>query len=174
MRRRAIIQMIVIGVLAGIVTGGVAYFVPWLPDAASTQAGLIDEVYWFVAIVCVVIFALVAGVALYAGWKFRAADDDLDDGSPIHGHTGLEIWWTAIPTALVVAMAVFSGINLSRAEALPNNPAVVEVTAQQFAWSFHYPGLDRTPAHPLVEVDVPVRISLHANDVIHSFWVPEF
>ena len=91
MRRRAIIQMIVIGVLAGIVTGAVAYFVPWLPDAASTQAGLIDEVYWFVAIICVVIFALVAGVALYAGWKFRAADDDLDDGSPIHGHTGLEI-----------------------------------------------------------------------------------
>jgi cytochrome c oxidase subunit 2 len=174
MRRRAIIQMIVIGVLAGIVTGGVAYFVPWLPDAASTQAGLIDEVYWFVAIVCVVIFALVAGVALYAGWKFRAADDDLDDGSPIHGHTGLEIWWTAIPTALVVAMAVFSGINLSRAEALPNNPRVVEVTAQQFAWSFQYPGLDRTSGDLVLEVDVPVKISLHANDVIHSFWVPEF
>ena len=174
MRRRAIIQMIVIGVLAGIVTGAVAYFVPWLPDAASTQAGLIDEVYWFVAIICVIIFALVAGVALYAGWKFRAADDDLDDGSPIHGHTGLEIWWTAIPTALVVAMAVFSGINLSRAEALPNNPRVVEVTAQQFAWTFEYPGLNRTSGDLVLEVDVPVKIALHANDVIHSFWVPEF
>jgi cytochrome c oxidase subunit 2 len=175
MRRRAVIQMIVIGVLAGIFTGGVAYFVPWLPDAASTQAGLIDEVYWFVAIVCVVIFALVAGVALYSGWKFRAPDDDMDDGSPIHGHTGLEIWWTAIPTALVVAMAVFSGINLSRAEALPSNPRVVEVTAQQFAWSFQYPGSgDKSSGDLVLEVDVPVKVNLHSNDVIHSFWVPEF
>ncbi len=174
MRKRAVIQMIVIGTLAGLVTGAVAYFVPWLPDAASTQAGLIDEVYWFTAIICVVIFALVAGVSVYAGWKFRAPDDDMDDGSPIHGHTGLEIWWTAIPTVLVVAIAVFSAVNLARAERLPDDHRVVEVTAQQFAWSFEYPDIDRNEGDLVLEVDKPVMIVLHANDVIHSFWVPEF
>ena len=40
-----------------IVTGGVAYFIPWLPDQASTQAEDIDQVYWFVAIICAIICA---------------------------------------------------------------------------------------------------------------------
>jgi cytochrome c oxidase subunit 2 len=177
MRRRAVIQMIVIGLLAGIVTGGVAYFIPWLPDQASTQAEDIDEVYWFVAIICAIIFALVAGVSIYAGWKFRAPADDMDDGSPIHGHTGLEIWWTAIPTVLVVAMAVWSAVALARAETLPDDPdeyTTIEVTAAQFAWSFTYPELERTEGELVLRVNEPVELLLTANDVIHAFWVPEF
>jgi cytochrome c oxidase subunit 2 len=174
MRRRAVIQMIVIGFLAGLLTVAVAYFVPWLPEAATTQAVLIDEVFWMVAIICVVIFALVAGVSIYSGWKFRAPSDDMDDGAPIHGHTGLEIWWTAIPTALVVAMAVFSGVNLMRADRVPSDHRVVEVSSQQFAWSFTYPDLDRTDGNLVLEVGEPVLLVLTAKDVIHSFWVPEF
>jgi cytochrome c oxidase subunit 2 len=174
MRRRAVIQMIVIGLLAGVLTGGVAYFIPWLPDASSKEAGLIDEVYWFVAIVCAVIFALVAGVALYAGWKFRAPPDDEDDGSPIHGHTGLEIWWTAVPTALVVAMSVFSGVKLAQAEDIPDAHRVIRVTAQQFAWSYTYDDPERTTGELVLKVNEPVLVVLEAKDVIHSFWVPEF
>jgi cytochrome c oxidase subunit II len=173
MRRRAVIQMIVIGVLTGIFSGAVAYFIPWLPDAASTEAGKIDAVYWFVAIICAVIFALVAGVSLYAGWKFRAPPDDEDDGSPIHGHTGLEIAWTAIPAVLVVAMSVFSGIVLIQIENA-ENPRRIEVVAQQFAWRFHDPELDRSSGELVLRVDEPVELILTSRDVIHSFWVPEF
>ena len=174
MRRRAVVQMILIGILTGIATGAVAYFIPWLPDAASKEAGPIDEVYWFVAIVCGLIFALVAGVSIYAGWKFRAPADDMDDGSPIHGHTGLEIAWTAVPTVLVTAMSVWSAIALAQAEDIPDNHDLVEVSAQQFAWSFTYPGLDRTEGELVLEVDKPVMLVLASKDVIHSFWVPEF
>lgn len=169
--------MIVIGLLAGIVTGGVAYFIPWLPDQASTQAEEIDGVYWFVAIICAVVFSLVAGVSIYAGWKFRAPADDMDDGSPIHGHTGLEIWWTAVPTVLVVAMSVWSAVALARAETLPDDPdeyTTIEVTAAQFAWSFTYPELERTDGELVLRVNEPVELILTANDVIHAFWVPEF
>jgi cytochrome c oxidase subunit II len=174
MRRRAVIQMIVIGLLAGVFTGGVAYFIPWLPDAASEEAGIVDQAYWFVAIICAVIFALVAGVALYAGWKFRAPPDDEDDGSPIHGHTGLEIWWTAVPAALVVAMSVFSGVKLAQAEDIPDEHRTIHVTAQQFAWSYTYDDPERTIGELVLLVDEPVEIILTAKDVIHAFWVPEF
>ena len=175
MRRRAVVQMIVISLVTGLATGGVAYFIPWLPDAASKEAGQIDQVYWFVAIICGLIFALVAGVSIYAGWKFRAPPDDEDDGSPIHGHTGLEIVWTAVPTVLVTAMAVFSGIVLAQIEDIPDEHRVIRVTAQQFAWRFTYPEHDDRESGELVlEEDVPVQIVLKANDVIHSFWVPEF
>ncbi len=173
MRRRAVIQMIVIGLLTGLFSGAVAYFIPWLPDAASSEAGKIDLVYWFVAIICALIFALVAGVSLYAGWKFRAPPDDEDDGSPIHGHTGLEIVWTAIPTVLVVAMSVFSGIVLIQIEDV-ENPRRVEVVTQQFAWNFRDPELDRRSGELVLQVDQPVELVLTSRDVIHSFWVPEF
>ncbi len=166
--------MLAIGVLTGLASGAAAYFIPWLPDASSKEAGAIDEVYWFVAIICALIFALVAGVSLYAGWKFRAPPDDMDDGSPIHGHTGLEIIWTAIPTALVVAIAIFSGVKLAQAENLPDGAGTIEVTGQQFAWSFTYPDLDRTTGDLVLKVDEPVRLVLTSKDVIHSFWVPEF
>ena len=174
MRRRAVIQMVLIGFLAGIATGAVAYFIPWLPDAASEEAGAIDGVYWFVAIVCGLIFALVAGVSVYAGWKFRAAPGDEDDGSPIHGHTGLEITWTVIPTVLVSAMSVWSGLVLLDVENVPDEHRRIEVTSQQFAWSFTYPDLDRTQGELVLRVDEPVELVLTSRDVIHSFWVPEF
>src|SRR5918998_5559497 len=174
MRRRAVLQMVLIALVAGLATGGVAYFIPWLPDQASKEADWIDATYWFVAIICAVIFALVAGVSIYAGWKFRAPPDDMDDGSPIHGHTGIEIVWTAIPTVLVVAMSVFSGYALAQAEDIPDDHGTVRVSAQQFAWSFTYPELDRTEGELVLEEDEAVQLLLTAKDVIHSFWVPEF
>ena len=166
--------MVSIGTLAGIVTGGVAYFVPWLPDAASAEAAPIDRVYWFVAIICVFIFALVAGVSVYAGLKFRARPDDEEDGSPIHGHTGLEIAWTLVPTILVTAISIYSSLVLFEIESVPENHRTVEVTSIQFAWSFTYPDLDRTEPELVLQVDEPVVLRLTSRDVIHSFWVPEW
>jgi cytochrome c oxidase subunit 2 len=174
MRRRAVIQMVLIGLVAGVITFAFAYFIPWLPDAASTQANDVDEVFWFVAIICAVVFALVAGVAVYEGWKFRAPPDDMDDGSPIHGHTGLEIVWTAIPTVLVIAMSVFSAVVLAEITDTPSDSKRIEVTAQQFAWSFKYADPERTTGELVLEVDKPVELLITSKDVIHSFWVPEF
>jgi len=174
MRRRAVIQMVLIGLVAGAITFAFAYFIPWLPDAASTQATDVDRVFWFVAIICAVVFAMVAGVAIYEGWKFRAPPDDMDDGSPIHGHTGLEIVWTLIPTVLVIAMSVFSAVVLAEITDTPSNAKRIEVTAQQFAWSFKYSEPDRTTGELVLEVNKPVELLIESKDVIHSFWVPEF
>src|SRR4029078_6089989 len=138
MRRRAVIQMVLIGLVAGAITFAFAYFIPWLPDAASTQATEGARVFCFVAIISAVVFAMVAGVAIYEGWKFRAPPDDMDDVSPIHVHTGLEIVWTLIPTVLVIAMSVFSAVVLAEITDTPSDAKRIEVTAQQFAWSFKY------------------------------------
>ncbi|MGH3022342.1 MAG: cytochrome c oxidase subunit II [Gaiellaceae bacterium] len=180
MRKRSIIQMSLVGVAVGLALAAVALFIPWLPDAASEQAGIIDTVYWVVTVICVVIFALVAGVAVYAVWKFRARPDDLDDGSPIHGHTGLEIVWTLIPTVLVTFIAVYSGVALAQAEDLPDDHRTVEVTGEQFAWTFTYPDVELENGDPLVSgelvlpVDEAVEFLITSKDVIHSFWVPEW
>jgi len=166
--------MTLVGVAVGAALALVAVLIPWLPDSAAREADLIDNVYWFVTIVCVVIFAVVAGVSVYAVWKFRVPPGDTDDGSPIHGHTGLEIAWTLIPLALVTAIAVYSGVELARAEEVPADHRVIEVSGQQFAWSFTYPEAKVTSGQLALPINQPVELKLTAKDVIHSFWVPEW
>jgi len=166
--------MVLVGVLVGVAVAVVAYFVPWLPDNASEEATSIDRLYWFVTIICIGIFALVAAVTVYSVWKFRAPPDDNEDGSPIHGHTGLEIVWTAVPAALVTAISIYSGVVLAGIENAPDGSRTVNVSSQQFAWSFSYPDTEVTSGQLVLEVDKPVQLTLTSKDVIHSFWVPEF
>jgi cytochrome c oxidase subunit 2 len=103
----------------------------------------------------------------------------MDDGSPIHGHTGLEIVWTLIPTVLVIGIAVYSGVALARAEDLPDDHRTVQVTAEQFAWTFTYPDIEvegkpLTTGELVLPVDQTVGFEITSKDVIHSFWVPQW
>ena len=175
MRRGAVVQLTLLALIAGGITTAVAVIPKWLPPSASEQADRIDFVFWYVTIICIVIYAIVAAVLAYATWKFRVGPDDDSDGPPVHGHTGLEIGWTAIPFALVTSMAIVSAIVLARNDATGSHPLKVDVTAQQFAWTFKYPGEhDLTTNILRLPVDRPARFTLRALDVIHSFWVPEF
>ena len=66
--------------------------VPWLPEEASTQAGPIDTLYDVLAVISAFIFALVVSdPAGRACVHFRRRHNDLSDGEPIHGNTGLEV-----------------------------------------------------------------------------------
>jgi cytochrome c oxidase subunit II len=166
-------MLVVIGAVVGAVTTAIAYFVPWLPEQASEQRDGIDFIFWLTTGICISIFALVAAVSVYAAWKFRARPDDDSDGPPIHGHTGLEIAWTAIPAVLVIIIGVASGIVLARNDRASDDALRINVTAQQFAWNFEYPN-GVTSGTLRLPIDRDVVLQLQARDVIHSFWVPEF
>jgi cytochrome c oxidase subunit II len=201
-RRGSIVQLVVLGVLFGAGAAAVALLIPWLPDPASEQADRIDFVFWFVTAICIAIFALVAAVIVYAVFNFRARPDDDEDGPPVHGNTGLEIVWTAVPAALVTAIAIVSAVVLAKNEQLPNTssasaarsaqkstvnglcksrdsdplkPLVVCVIAQQFSWLFKYPDYGNATSSTLrLPIHTTVQLQLQALDVIHSFWVPQF
>jgi len=182
-RRGSIVQLVAIGVVCGAGATAVALGIPWLPHAASKQAGRIDFVFWFVTTICIVIFALVASVIIYSILKFRAQPGDDEDGPPIHGNTRLEIVWTAVPALLVTSISIVSAIVLTKNDHLPHasaasdplHPLVVNVTAQQFAWSFKYPAFGNLASARLeLPVDAPVKLQITSVDVTHSFWVPEF
>ena len=175
MRRGAIVRLVTIGLLAGLVAAAVAIFIPWLPAQQSKEAGRIDFLFWFVITICIAVFAVVAAVTIYSVVNFRARPDDDSDGPPIHGHTGIEIVWTAVPTALVTAIAIVSAVALAENGKLQANRLKVDVTAQQFAWHFQYPQYGGFKSDELrLEQGRQVELRLRALDVIHSFWVPEF
>jgi cytochrome c oxidase subunit 2 len=173
-RRGSIVRLVAIGIVAGVVATLVAVLIQWLPKSASEQMDRITFVYWFATVISIAIFALVAAVIVYSVRTFRAQPDDDSDGPPIHGHTGLEIVWTAIPALLVTAIAIVSAIVLARNGEAGTNPLQVDVIGQQFAWRFEYPQNGKIRTGQLVlPLGRDVELDLQALDVIHSFWVPE-
>ena len=120
------------------------------------------------------VFVLVMTIAIYSVVRFRAKPGDMGDGAPIHGNTRLEIIWVTIPFIMVTALAIYGWITLDDLEAKQKNEMVVNVTGQQFTWTFEYPSEKVTSPELVLPVDRPIEFRIHTKDVIHSFWVPQF
>lgn len=50
----------------------------------------------------------------------------------------------------------------------------VNVAGMQYAWIFTYPDTGIVDGELHVPVNADVKLNISANDVIHSFWVPQF
>lgn len=158
----------------GAITVAALLLIDWLPEGAAEQAGRTDTLMWFLVWCSAVIFTGVVAVLLYSVWRFRAAPGDESDGPPIHGNTKLEIIWTVFPTILLAVVAVWAYIVLTDNERLEDDRVEVQVTAEQFAWSFTYPEAGFTTGDLRVPVGRQVRLAMRAKDVIHDFYVVEF
>jgi cytochrome c oxidase subunit 2 len=172
-RKGSIVQLTLLAAIAALITTLVAVLIPWLPVSASEEAGRIHFVYWFTTVIAIAVFAVVAAVLAYSVLHFRARPDDDSDGPPTHGHTTLEIVWTAVPAALVTAISIVSAVVLAQNSHAGQNPLVVKVVAQQFAWQFTYPN-GKTYGSLTLPKGRHVKLDITAKDVLHSFWVPEF
>jgi cytochrome c oxidase subunit 2 len=172
--------MLIIGAIASAIGIAVALSINWFPLAADAQAHQIDTLYDVLLIFSVPIFVLVEVVVLFSVWKFRMRPgEELRDGPPIHGNTTLEVIWTAVPAILLVGLCSYAYVVLTQIERRPAHEMVVNVTGQQFAWSFQYPGAG--PGGKSITSDqlylargLPVEFHVRSKDVIHDFWVPEF
>ncbi len=181
MPRRRSVTIAAAAALVAVAIGIVLSFViHWFPAQASTQAKETDRLYHVLVIASIPIFVLVTSVILYCVWQFRMRPgEELKDGPPIHGNTRLEVFWTAIPTVLLLGLVGYSFVVLHNNEKKPAKEIQVNVTGQQFAWSYQYPS-SVTGGAPLSsdQLYVPegesVEFNLHSKDVIHAFWVPAF
>jgi cytochrome c oxidase subunit 2 len=172
--KHPVARMIGIGVLASLVGIAITLWIDWFPQPASTSADKIDTLYDVLLICSVPVFVLVMTVAIYSVVRFRAKPGDLGDGAPIHGNTRLEVIWVTIPFIMVTALAIYGWITLDDIEAKQPNEMVVDVTGQQFTWTFQYPSEKLDAKELVLPVNRPVEFRIHTKDVLHSFWVPQF
>jgi cytochrome c oxidase subunit II len=174
LRRRPALGMAILSSVATLIGIVVVLEIDWFPTQASSGADDIDTLYDVLLIASVPIFVGVMSVALYSVFAFRAKPGDLSDGAPIHGNTKLEVIWVTIPFIMVTALAIYGWVVLDDIEAKQPNTLTVDVTGQQFAWSFAYPG-EKVKSNQLVlPKGRPVNFRIHTKDVLHDFWVPEF
>jgi cytochrome c oxidase subunit 2 len=170
-------QMLAIGGVASALGIALALLIDWFPVPASSQAGSIDTLWDVLLIASVPIFVLMQTIVLYSAWRFRMRPgEELKDGPPIHGHTRLEVIWTAIPAILLVGLCTYAYVVLTDIEKAEANTMEVRVVGEQFTWNFHYRQGGREVVSPQLYLPVnrPVRFTVQSKDVIHDFWVPAF
>jgi cytochrome c oxidase subunit II len=148
----------------------------WDGQEASTAAPKIDDLLNVMIVLSSLVFSVVIVMLFYALWKFKAKPGDESDGEPIHGNTRLEIAWTLIPTIIVLFSGGYSWKVLDEIEKPAKDAMTVDVFSQQYAWSFGYPGKGDvySQGELVVPVNRQISFKMHAQDVIHSFWVPEW
>jgi len=181
MRNRPVLQLAVGAIVAAGIGITLGLVIDWFPRQGSAQADKIDTLYKVLIIASVPVFVLVQSVVLFSVWKFRMRPGEEEkDGPPIHGNTRLEVIWTALPAILIVSLVSYAYTVLRSFEQKPAGREMdVDVSSQQFAWSFSYPR-SVTGGHP-VSADTlvlpegrPVRFHVRSKDVIHAFYVPSF
>ena len=169
----------------------------WLMLAAMNQTGApaseimkdIEQTVFVFTIVSIPITAFVFAVLLYSliGWKQVSGDEPpMQDSPAIRTNRIGVVLWTFVSSALAFFLVVWGLIELAQitansygtisADQQPgdNNSVIVNVTGQQWVWTFAYPQHDGIVSNVLyLPIDKPVYFNVRSKDVIHSFCLVE-
>ena len=140
-------------------------------NGASNFSQGVDSTFLFTLVVSVFFLVLITGLMIFFVIKYSRKKNP--KATNVHGHIGLEITWTIIPTILVLIMFWFGWMGYSDMSSVPENALKVDVTAQMWKWTFKYAN-GKTADSLYVPVNQPVELTLHSLDVNHAFYIPKF
>ena len=169
-----------------------------LPVGVTDISRDVYELHMTIFYICCVIGLVVFAIMFWAIIHHRKSKGAVP--AQFHESTKIEILWTAIPFVILIGMAVPATKTLIAMEDTTKADLTIKVTGSQ--WKWHYEYLDHdvsfysvlsTPREQitnqdqktetyLLDVDKPliipkgkkVRFLMTSDDVIHSWWVPEF
>ena len=179
-RRKTLVLVLAFGAalaLAAVAYAGNGGFAPETPH--SPNASRINDSYKWISIFTAAILVVVEGSLIWFVIRYRRRGRPRSaEGPQIHAHTRLELIWTAVPVLILAAIASFIFYKLPGIQDVPSaraegGPLTIRVNAHQFYWQFTYPN----GAISIDELHVPVhrtvRVDITAQDVDHSWWIPE-
>ena len=158
----------------------------------------IFDLHMLIMWICVWIGVVVFGIMFWSLWKYRKSSGAI--AAKFDDHYWLEIGWTIAATIILVGMAIPSTSVMIKAYDDTEGDINIMVTGYQWKWQYTYleEGVsffsnlatsqeEIDNALPkgefyLSEVDEPlvipinkrIRFLITGNDVIHSWWVPDF
>jgi cytochrome c oxidase subunit 2 len=150
--------------------GGVAPVAPASPNAQG-----ISDAYWIILGVTGAAFIVVETLLIVFLVKYRSRGRTRDvGGAQTHGHTRLEIAWTAVPVVLLAAIIGFVFATLPDIEDAPaaRGTLDIKVEGHQYYWQFEYPDGAIAVDQMVVPVGKVVNLQVVSPDVIHSWWIP--
>jgi cytochrome c oxidase subunit II len=124
--------------------------------------------------IAAVVFVLVEGGLIFIIFKYRESRKGGNlDPKQLHGHTKLELLWTAIPAVILTGIAFMTVPVIFDQARTPDDALEVEVIGHQWWWEYKYDNGVVTANELHIPVDQPVRLTLKSGDVIHSYWIPK-
>lgn len=144
----------------------------WMPPNASTTAGEVDSVFYFIYWLSVFFFVLIVGLMTLFVIMYRRRDGHKEQKTATHS-TFLEVTWTGIPLVLVIVIFYLGFKAYIDMRMPPANAYRINVEGYKWAWAFQYPnGYIDNNLH--VPIDTPVELVITSVDVTHSLFVPAF
>ncbi|MFC2073989.1 cytochrome c oxidase subunit II [Campylobacterota bacterium] len=109
--------------------------------SATVIAEHIDEALWINLVLSVVLFASVVVPMLWFAWKYRESNVKDEDIENVTHHTGLEITWTLVPTAMLMVFFWYGYTSMVTARTLPDasDSITVKVEGSKWKWRYEYP-----------------------------------
>jgi cytochrome c oxidase subunit 2 len=175
--RRKLLSLVLV-VLVALATAGIAAagnggFAPVAP--ASPNATHITHAYYLVLGFTAAIFLLVETLLVVFVVKYRSRGRPRAvEGAQVHGHTRLELIWTAFPVVILAIIAGFVFYELPNIDSAPAaaDPIPITVEGHQYYWQFDYPNGARSIGTMHAPAGAVVDLKVVSPDVIHSWWIP--
>ena len=146
---------------------------PFFPQQASEQAGSIDALYFFLVAVSAFFAALIAILVVTFAFKFRRRHDK-EIGEAIHGSLALELLWTFFQFGIAMVMFVWGAQVFFHLTRPPKGAMEIHIVGKQWMWKALHVNGAREINELHVPVGRPVKLIMGSEDVIHSFFIPEF
>ena len=147
------------------------------PPASPTKAAVEDTMTVF-SIAASPVAALVWAIAIYSliRWRRRGriTTAPLDDGPAIRTNKPATAIWVIVSSVLCVFLLIWGLAEMQtvNSPAQAATPLNIDVTGQQWVWTFSYPDNGNIESDQLyLPVNRPVVFHVTSEDVIHSFWV---
>jgi cytochrome c oxidase subunit 2 len=135
--------------------------------ALLTTTDAVDPVFKFIFGVCLLLFG---GITATMIWFVSRAPEPT---SQVASNIWLEVVWTVLPSALVMAMFYYGWAGYLALRNVPQGALPVTATAWMWSWNFTYAN-GRTSPRLYVPVGKPVLVNLVATDILHGFFLPAF
>jgi cytochrome c oxidase subunit 2 len=132
-----------------------------------------NRFFWILVIICGTVGTGITIFTVYCAWHWRRRDPD-ELPSQIANYLPAEVAWIGLPALIFIGM-FFYGVKLYfDIERPPDNAQVVYVVAKQWMWKLQHIDGTREINELHVPVGQPVELRMISQDVIHSFYVPDF
>ena len=145
----------------------------FFPTAASSTAGQVDAIYFWLIALSAFFATLIAVLILIFAIRYRRQGPH-DVGSVFHASTALEVTWTVIPLVLVLFTFFWGAKVYFSIYRPPANAIEYYAVGKQWMWKIQHPEGHREINELHVPIGVPIKLVLTSEDVIHSFFVPAF
>jgi cytochrome c oxidase subunit 2 len=133
----------------------------------------VDHLLYFLMAVSIFFTLLIFGAIMYFAIRYRRrSENELPQGE----HTGLalEIVWSVIPFGLTMIMFGWGASIFFKESRPPDKSMQIYVVAKQWMWKLQHPEGQREINELHIPINRPIRLTMTSEDVIHSFFVPDF